>query len=299
MPDMVTTTSRDIVERPITVTGETSAATAAASRLAALAAGRYPGMRAETIRALMVNSARWTPAMIAHRDSLVAGGRSEVRANEHLIKCFGWGIPDEERLYHSADNALTLVVEDTMRPYRSSGGIKLNEMKTFRLPWPRAALDALAATPVELRCTLSYFVEPDPNSASRDQLTMYPSHRLKFDLIRFGENAQQAQARLNAEIDAAGSDADDDGWALGFGARTRGTLHNDVWSGPAYRLRDRNLIMVAPNHGWWSDRPSAHAEGQVVHFSLVVSLSTPSVTADLYSEVLALVQTRATAEVRT
>lgn len=301
VPDMVTTTSRNVADQPITVTGETSAATAAASRIAALAAARYPTMRAETIRALMVNSARWTPTMIAYRDGLVSGGMSPLKANEHVLKCFGWGVPDEERLFYSAQNALTLVVEDTIKPYRREGSVRLNEMKTFRLPWPIAALNQLAATPVELRCTLSYFVDPDPNSATRDQITLYPSHRLKFDLIRFGESEAQAQARLNEEIVAeGGTDAGDGGWALGFGSRTKGTLHNDVWSGPAYQLRDRNLVMVAPNHGWWSERRSSRAEDRTVRFSLVVSLSTPSVTADLYAEVLSAIETaKAAAKVTT
>ncbi len=292
VPDMVVTTSRDVINRPITVTGETSAATAAASRLAALTLAHYPGMRAETVRALMVNSARWTPAMIARRDGLIAANTTMLRANEQLLKCFGWGVPDEERLFYSAQNALTLVVEDTIRPYRRKGasGILLNEMKSFRLPWPRQALDLLAATPVELRCTLSYFVEPDPNNATRDHIELYPSHRLKFDLNRFGETDEQAEARFNDDIEAQGGDASEAGWDLGFRNRNRGTLHNDVWSGPAYQLRDRNLIMVAPNHGWWSERQASRPEDRVVNFSLVVSLSTPDVTADLYAEVMTAIR---------
>ncbi|MGC5796156.1 S8 family peptidase [Sphingomonas sp. NFX23] len=300
VPDMVVTTSRDVVNRPITVTGETSAATAAASRLAALTLAEYPEMRAETVRALMVNAARWTPAMIAQRNGFMSAGMTLLRANEQLLKSFGWGVPDEDRLFYSAQNALTLVVEDTIRPYRRKGssGIRLNEMKTFRLPWPRQALDLLAATPVELRCTLSYFVEPDPNNAARDHIELYPSHRLKFDLSRFGETDDQAEARFNDDLEAQGNDASEAGWDLGFRYRNRGTLHNDVWSGPAYQLRDRNLIMVAPNHGWWSERQASRPEDRIVNFSLVVSLSTPDVTADLYAEVLALVGSgRVTAKV--
>lgn len=50
---------------PLTSFGDTSAATALASRLAARVWSKYPNLRAETVRALLVHSAEWTPAMIS------------------------------------------------------------------------------------------------------------------------------------------------------------------------------------------------------------------------------------------
>lgn len=284
--DMIMTTGRDIARRPITVTGETSAATAAASRLAALVMKRYPAMRPETVRGLIVNSARWTDAMKARMRDLQNRGLSQAQATYGVLSCYGWGIPDEERLFRSANNALTLIVEDTLQPYEvADNRIRLREMKYFKLPWPDQALEALGGTEVEVRCTLSYFAEPDPGSTSRDEPVRYQGHRLKFDFKRFGETDEQAQRRFNASVETASGAGDDTGWLLGR-YKSRGTLHQDIWKGPAYQLRERNGISVAPNHGWWSEYGS-EPEDKEVRFSLIVSVSTTEVSAQLYAEILA------------
>jgi hypothetical protein len=46
--------------RPLISFGDTSAATALASRLAALVWAKYPSLQPETVRALIVHSAQWT-----------------------------------------------------------------------------------------------------------------------------------------------------------------------------------------------------------------------------------------------
>lgn len=293
-PDWVLTTSRDVARRPLTVTGETSAATAAAARLAALVAARYPEMRAETIRGLLVHSAVWTDAMLERHAKLLENDVNEQEAWARLLGCYGWGIPDEERLFWSAENALTLVVEDTLRPYQlTDSGVTLREMKYFRLPWPDGALSALGNTEVEMRATLSYFVAPDPTNASRDRLDRYPSHRLKFGFQRFGESEEQAQSRFNRAVAGDGEGGDDTGWLLGSRVKARGTIHQDVWRGPAYMLEERNGVSVAPIRGWWGDRRGSHPEDETVHFSLIVSVRTPEVETELYSEALARVPVEA------
>ncbi|MGN7161933.1 S8 family peptidase [Sphingomonas sp. SAFR-052] len=292
-PDMVETTSRDVAARPITTTGETSAATAAAAGLAARLLARYPSMRAETIRGLMVHSASWTDAMLARHAAKVAEGLRDEQAWLHVLDCFGWGLPNEERLFWSAGNALTLVVEDELRPYKHEQGksVTLREMKHFRLPWPRAALAALGSAPVELRCTLSYFVEPDPHSASRARPELYPSHRLRFDFRRHDETERQALARVNRAFSSDGVTADDAGWTLGSRFRSRGTLHHDIWRGRAYELADRGGVSVVPNRGWWADRPDLSPENRRIRFSLIVSVRTPETPTDIHAEALAQVPT--------
>lgn len=289
VPDMVRTTSRDTA-RPVTVTGETSAATAAAARLACRTRARYPSMRAETIRALMANSARWTEEMEKLLRSHMSSGLSEGRAAEQVLKCFGWGIPDEERLFWSADDALTMVIEDTLRPFMLVDTyVRMAQMKSFHLPWPDAALAALGPTPVEMRCTLSYFVEPNPVEFAAGRRELYASHRLKFDLKRHGETDDQAHARFNSDVEAEPGSADDAGWLLGSRLRTRGSLQQDVWRGRAYQLRERNLLMVAPNRGWWT-RKAHERHDRDVRFSLAVTITTPKVRNSLWTEVMAQVE---------
>src|SRR3546814_7093768 len=52
---------------------------------------------------------------------------------------------------------------DALLPFRKDGSaIKTRDMNLHRLPWPRAELAALGELDVELRITLSYFIEPNP-----------------------------------------------------------------------------------------------------------------------------------------
>ena len=63
------------------------------------------------------------------------------------------------RCLRSAPTRLTLIVQDSLRPYEKG---KLREMHLHELPWPRQVLRDMGAIPVRLRVTLSYFIEPNP-----------------------------------------------------------------------------------------------------------------------------------------
>jgi len=293
-PDMVATTSRDATRRPITYTGDTSAACAAASRLAARVLARYPAMRPETVRALLVHNAEWTDVMRARRQELIDDAETEENATRATLDCFGWGVPDEDRVFWSASNALTLIAQEELRPFKKEEGrsITLKEMKSFRLPWPDQALRALGATEVELRCTLSYFIEPDLHSAGLQRPQLYSSHGLSFDFQRFEETEQRAERRVNRAVEAVGGYSADDGWLLGWRKRNRGTLHHDVWTGPAYKLVERNVLTVTPSRGWWASNPETPPANVAVPFSLVVSIRTPETVNDLVTEVSARIPAR-------
>ncbi|WP_172352341.1 S8 family peptidase [Mesorhizobium sp. NZP2298] len=289
----VMTTSRDAPERPLALSGETSTATALAAGLATRLLARYPDYRMETIRALMVHSAEWTPAMRAQARRLITAGMPSGEAWRIILDRFGWGVPNQERLFFTASNALTLIAEDELLPYERAmkdgrpAGIRLRQMKYFKLPWPRETLRSLSNTQVEMRSTLSYFIEPDPHAASRDRVVeRYPSHRLKFDVKRFGESDAQAQHRYNLLVpeDGSISAGSDEGWLLS-GLSQRGTIVQDIWQGPAYRLADRDGISVAPVRGWWGDMSNLENYERSVRFSLVVSVRTPEQSGDLVAEI--------------
>jgi hypothetical protein len=68
--------------------------------------------------------------------------------------------------------------------------------------------------------------------------------------------------------------------------RHRGTLHHDVWRGPAHQLVQRDGISVHPVRGWWGDTRSFDRFDREVNFSLVVSIRTPEAGGgDLFAEV--------------
>jgi len=292
--NLVLTTSRLLPDSPIAMTGETSAATAQVSGLAGRLMARYPLFRTETVRGMLVHSAEWTPTMMAQRQELEhATSRNEAWMT--TFARYGWGVPNEQRLFASTESAMTLIIEDELQPYElaDNGQVRLKEMKYFKLPWPQAQLKALGQTNVEMRCTLSYFAEPDPNAIARNRYDRYPSHRLKFDLRRFGESDLRAQSRYNAlgedDESAAGQD---DGWIAGKRLQQKGTLLQDIWNGPAYRLAERDGISVAPVKGWWADIRDSGRYQRSVRFSLIVSVRIPEGRANIYQPVSTAIPAR-------
>ncbi len=71
----------------------------------------------ETIRALMVHSAEWTPAMISRIEQ--AGTKKQAIV---LARHFGYGVPNLQRALASAENDLFLLAQRGLRPYRRTRG---------------------------------------------------------------------------------------------------------------------------------------------------------------------------------
>jgi len=138
-------------ERLFTDFGDTSAATALTSRLAAQIMAARPELWPETVRALIVHSAEWTPTM--RRRITAAGSQAQRLA---MLQRYGWGVPDYRRALYSSSDDATLMVQDALLPFkRESSRMKTRDMNLHVLPWPRAALTSLGGRDVELRVTLS------------------------------------------------------------------------------------------------------------------------------------------------
>lgn len=197
------TTDHQFPQRAFTTTGETSGATALAARAVTELWSDYPVLWPETVRALFVSSARWTPQMRSHLPVTPAKGDYAP-----LFKRYGYGVPDLERARRSASNALTLVVQDTIKPYRKADKPSPqhvhNEMKVFQLPWPVAELRKLVDAPVSLRVTLSTFIEPNPSEPARGSKFRYASHNLRFKLNRPNENEATLRIPRHPAIHSTG-----------------------------------------------------------------------------------------------
>jgi hypothetical protein len=281
----LTTTSRDYPGAVFEGIGETSAATAGASRLAALIQNEYPNLWPETIRALIVSSANWTGAMLAHLPP-------HATKTDHglLLKRYGFGVPDHERAMRSARNNLALIEEGTIQPFAKHPGHapSLNEMKSFSLPWPTSALNDLGAVDVEMRVTLSYFIEPNPAESARGRKSRYASHGLRFAVKIADEHVEEFRKRINKAArteDEAVPHVDDTGWVLGPVLRDRGSLHSDIWRGPATELARRGVIAVYPVGGWWKERLQQQRVNSSARFALVVTLATPGIDVDIYTPI--------------
>lgn len=172
---------------------------------------------------------------------------------------------------------------------RDGSAIKTRHMSLHALPWPKDQLEALQQTEVEMRVTLSYFVEPNPSARGSASRYHYPSHRLRFAVRRAQESVADFEARINAA--AAREDAgrlaapSDANWILGDNLRHRGSLHQDVWRGTAADLASRGLLAVYPAQGWWRTRKAQGRYDLPVRYTLVVSIRTPQADVDLYTPV--------------
>ena len=160
MPDdlsLLTTHYRPLV-RQFQAFGDTSAAASFGARFSAQVLADRPALWMETVRALVVHSADWTPLM---RSQLNAATSETQRMS--VFRRFGYGVPSLSRALRSSLNDANIVAEDSLRPLRMEGGrVRTQNMNLYTLPWPTAELARLAETTVELRVTLSYFVEPNP-----------------------------------------------------------------------------------------------------------------------------------------
>ncbi len=106
---------------------------------------------------------------------LVADGYAAPEAWTKILELYGWGVPDEERLFWSANNALTLIAEDELRPYKREPkkSVTLREMKYFRFPWPNGALAALGnqRSRCAARCPISLIQTQITSRAIRSNST--------------------------------------------------------------------------------------------------------------------------------
>lgn len=281
------TTHHDLTERQFTTANATSAATALAARLAAQLMEAYPNLWPETIRGLIAHSAEWTQEML-ERFLPPKPTKDDYR---DLVRTCGFGVPSSERAQWSVSNSLTMILQERLRPFirEDSYQPKLRHMHLVALPWPRETLEELGEVQIEMRATLSYFIEPSPSARGPRSRYRYESHGLRFDVQRPYESVSDFHRRVNAAAgdEEAGAIArgTDSSWLLGKTNRHRGSLHSDIWRGTAADLASRGAIAVYPSLGWWKTRPRLERFDSSVRYALLISIKAPEVEVDLATEI--------------
>lgn len=289
----VLTTQREYTQSLLTDSGDTSAATAEVARLCARVSHRYPAHWPETVRALVIHGARYTAAM---RAGLPKHLKKEDKRN--LVRRFGYGAVSDDVSLASSEQRPTLIVQESIHPYRrDKSSIRLNEMKVHDLPWPADVLAALGEAKVELRITLSYFIDPNPSQRGWLSKFRYQSHGLRYAVQAATESEEEFHQRINKiDRDAAAAENEEDaetspdpdagGWLLGSQMRNRGSIHSDVWKGTAAELATKSRIAVFPVGGWWKDWRKAGRPESSVRYALVVSLEvSEDIDVDLYTPI--------------
>ena len=318
------TTNRDHIREPLTTTWATSPATAQAARMAAILMAENATYWPETIRALMVHAAEWTPRM---QDRFKANkGKKKALL---LAREFGFGVPNLDRARQSAQSDLAIISQAAIQPFRmptkagargtpiNDGTAKFHHLHLYRLPWPVETLEALGEKQVELKVTLSYFIEPSPGQFAPKTPALYRSHGLRFDLRGRLETEAQFLSRINSlaateEADETGETAidvadDDNGdeviantnepdarWRFGSNSRNykaAGSLHCDVWQGPGVDLAARRTLAVYPVSGWWKTRAPKKRYNDKARYALIMTLRSLEEDVDLHTPVDVAIKT--------
>lgn len=287
-------TSKSIQIKPFDTVNATSAAAAQASWFAAKVAYEYPDAWAETIRGLMIHSANWNQAMF-NQMQVQQGNRASFR---NLLRTFGFGVPNLDRALYSQESALTFIAQETIQPFSykegSSSDTETNEIHFFNLPWPSELLLAMEQTPVKLRVTLSYFIEPGAGEIGWKDKYRYQSYGLRFDVNNIGESEDDFRKRVNKaarnENEEVNGNTGSGRWTIGKDNRNNGSIHSDFWEGTAAELATCNHIAVYPVIGWWRERKHLGEVENQTRYSLIISLETPAQDVELYTTVKTMIE---------
>jgi hypothetical protein len=278
-----TGTSSDLA---LTRANATSAASAQAARLAALAMARYPDYWPETIRGLLTHEAEWTGPM--HAEIRTQPSKTNRLS---LLRRYGWGVPTERRVLGSSERAVTLVTQDEFVPFDGPEH-RMRHLRLHTLPWPAEALQNLGGHEVRLRVTLSYFIEPTASRRGWRRRYAYASHGLRFDLQAPLETRDDFVRRVNREAEkdedgssSSSSQSASDRWLIGPNQRHLGSLHQDEWVGTGAELAATDSIAVYPVGGWWKNNSRSDRISLPIRYALLVSLSTDEEQVQIYSEI--------------
>lgn len=281
----VLSTGKGGLGRPwFTTFGDTSAATALASKFAAQLYESYPTYWPETIRALIIHSADWTDSMLGEHNI------SDLSSDQKLalLSTVGYGVPNFNKAKFSANNSLSLIIERFLKPYKfEENRVKTDEFHLIDLPWPVDVLQELMNAPVQLKLTLSYFIEPNPGNRQYELAASYRSHGLRFKMIDKNESEEAFSARISrATREDNYISEGNEHWLLGSKVRNKGSIHKDIWEGSAVDLATRNKIAIFPVGGWWKNRKQLARYTNKIRYSLVVTIETPDTNVDIYTPVL-------------
>lgn len=276
---------------------DTSAATALAARYAAILQAEYPKLWPESIRGLLIHSARWTKAM--------AEEFPHKTERQNLLRCYGYGIPNLSVARQCVASRATMIIQDALQPFCWQEGKakpSTNEMHIHPLPWPVELLQQLGNIELKMRVTLSYFIEPSPGRRGWNKKHRYQSHGLRFAVRRPEESMTQFRQRLTRDswedgeegkIRPTSSVSDSRNWVLGEELRTKGSIHSDWWKGTPAELAASAFIAVHPITGWWRERPSRQCFDKKARYSLIVTLESEDEDVNVYAAIASVIANRA------
>lgn len=258
----------------------TSFAAPKVARLAAQLERLLPAEPALLYRALIVQSARWP----MWAEQLLADLRlrdphdpefDELRREQRLgevsliIRCIGFGIPDESRATTNTDYRTTFITS-------GERSIRARDCHIYQVPIPIELRRQADEFDIRIEVTLSYVAQP---RRTRRNLRRYLSTWLDWKSSRLGEDINDFRLRaLKEESDAERAQASALPWVLqqssnaGFVRNTKrsnGTVQKDWAVVRSNRLPDDFCIAVVGHQGWSRDPDSTARYALVVTLEIV------------------------------
>lgn len=273
----------DFTNTPFQTFGDTSGATALAAKLAAEIMVEHPTIWAETVRALLIHSADWTEKML--NKPLAQMNLYEKR---NLLRMFGFGVPSLNKALYSMKNALTLIAENKIQPFKKDKTVTYNTYHLYELPWPKdVLLNEVHDNDAIVTITLSYFIEPNPGNRLYSNSYSYQSHGLGYRMIGKDEDTETFLKRISKDTREDGEKGfSSEPWLLGPKVREKGSIQKDKLILSGADLASRNMIAVFPKTGWYKTREKQGKFNSELRYSLVISIETPSNDVDIYQPVL-------------
>lgn len=219
-------TGSQFLTSPFSLINATSAAVAQAAWIASEIENAYPEAWPETVRGLIVHSARWTDAM---REQFCPDDSTKTK-RRNLVRACGYGVPDAERAVECAQNSVNLVIQGELQPFCYEGKDKTKDMHFHTIPWPKDILRDLGGAEATLRVTLSYFIEPSPGGIGWKDKYTYQSHGLRFDVNKPGETMDEFAKRVTTSVqgeDDRQSLSGSGDWYLGDTISKVGSIRSD------------------------------------------------------------------------
>ncbi|MCU4336035.1 S8 family peptidase [Acinetobacter dispersus] len=290
----ILTTSGDI-NFPFDSHLDSSAASALASNYAALISDKYPNYWPETIRGLLIHSCKYNKSINeAYKKLRNDDNLPKNVALETILRTVGYGVPNIDKALNSYENHAHVVLQNTLKPFKKGkfSNIALNEWHLIQLPWPIEELSNFSSSNVELKITLSYFIEPNPQNKGYKSKFSYQSHGLRFKFISPNQTLENFKASINKEDlydEYEKSDAESKGWFLGANLRTKGCIHSDIWQGTAAELITMNTIAIYPISGWWKSAKAKERWKNKIRYSLIISIDCKE-NIDIYSSITSKIE---------
>lgn len=258
--------------RPFAEDIGTSYASPQMAHRAARLLGTLPAASANLLRALLAAHARWPRAC-----EELLNPANNAEGKKRLLQLIGYGCVDEDALYRSVDQAVTLLAEDR---------IANDKCHFYELPIP----DSFWSTGKRTReITVALAYSPDIRTTRLD----YRLSKLWYTLVKAGDLNEVERAFQHKREE--GMPEFDGGRWIANDKRKPGTLQVSRWSLKLpQRTGEKVFVVVTRQDTPWATT----ADGEEAYALVSVLADRENAQADLYAQVRTQLEARAQARAR-